>query len=123
MQEWRRGFLAWRADVISRQKIKSSFYTIFVPISDHVKWLDMVAGTGLFENFGWSRKAWSFWWNDKELYKKCKTGLLTPTMWRLFETGKRKAWPMDREQIMKDNEIAAQREKERSEIKDREKVD
>lgn len=116
MQEWRRGYLAWRADLMSRQKIKSTFYVVFQPFGDHIRWLDQVAGTGLFENFGWSWKAWAFWWRDRELYRKCKSGLFSPAIWRLFETGRRKAWPDARRQIFEDNEIAERQVRERKEM-------
>lgn len=114
MQAWHRSHLAWRADVMARQSIKSTFYVAFVPFSSHVRWLDAMAGTGLFEHFGWwSWKAWRFWWQDAELYRKCKSGLLTPSMWRLFETGRRKAWVGARSQILEDNACAERQVRER----------
>jgi dimethylaniline monooxygenase (N-oxide forming) len=121
MQKWRRGYLAWRKDLASRQKVKSTFYVAFMPVHDHMKWLDKVAGTGIFENFGWGWKAWSFWWRDKELYRKCKTGLFSPAIWRLFETGRRKAWPQARQQILDDNVRAERQIKERREMMEEKK--
>lgn len=116
MQEWRRGYLKWRDDLTARQKIKSTFYVAFMPMYDHMRWLDKTAGTGLFEHFGWSSKAWAFWWRDRELYRKCKTGLFSPAIWRLFETGMRKAWPQARRQIFDDNERAERQVRERREM-------
>jgi dimethylaniline monooxygenase (N-oxide forming) len=116
MQKWRDGFLAWRADMMSRQKMKSTFYVCFQPFSDHMHWLDEVAGTGIFEHFGWSAKAWGFWWRDRELYKLCKTGLFSPAIWRLFETGRRKAWVGARSQILEDNVQAERQVRGRKEM-------
>ena len=116
MQAWRKGYLAWRAGLISRQKIKSTFYVAFMPMADHFRWLDEVAGTGMFEHFGWwSAKAWGFWWRDRALYRKCKSGLFSPAMWRLFDTGRRKVWSQARQQIFEDNETAERQVRQRKE--------
>jgi dimethylaniline monooxygenase (N-oxide forming) len=120
MQEWHRSHLAWRADLLSRQKIDSTFYVAFQPFSSHFHWLDAMAGTGIFEHFGWcSRKAWTFWWRDRELYRKCKSGLFSPSMWRLFETGGRKAWTGAKSQIFADNECAERQIRERKAMMER----
>ncbi|KAE9968622.1 hypothetical protein BLS_005783 [Venturia inaequalis] len=85
MKHWHEGWLKWRKDLVAKQKIKSHFYTAFVPLGGHLVWLDKTAGTGLFDNFGWLKhRAWSFWWSDQELYQLCKNGLFTPVVCRLL---------------------------------------
>lgn len=107
MQAWYRGFLEWRQERLNGQKSEATFYTLTQPLTDHLRWMDSAAGTNVWEHFGWfSRKAWSFWWNNRKLYDLCANGLFTPTIWRLFESGKRRSWPKAREQIVLDNEAA-----------------
>lgn len=66
MKRWHQSWVQWRRDLIAKQKVKSTFYTAFVPLGDHLMWLDKTAGTGFFDNFGFFKsRAWSFWWNDK----------------------------------------------------------
>jgi len=105
MKRWHWNWLKWRQDLESRQKIKSSFLPVFVSVVDQFPWLDKIAGTGILDHFNlFSRKSWTFWWRDRKFYNLCQTGLLSPALVRLFDTGKRKAWPDAREQIVKDNE-------------------
>jgi dimethylaniline monooxygenase (N-oxide forming) len=106
MQRWHRDFLAWRADRQSRQKIRSTFYVAMMPYADHLRWADEAAGTGVFRYFGWSTpEAWALWWRDRELYRACMSGVFSPAIWRLFDVGKRRAWPGARDQVFCDNEI------------------
>lgn len=113
MERWHRGWLAWRADLLRRQKSEATFYVGAMPLADHLRWYDQAAGTEVFSHFGMlSRKAWSFWWSDRALYNQCATGCFSPAVWRLFETGKRKAWDGAREQIFEDD-LAAKRATQR----------
>lgn len=113
MERWRRGWLAWRGDLLRQQPAEATFYVGMMPLDDHVRWFDQAAGTDLLSRVGWfSRKAWSFWWNDRELYHECANRCFSPAIWRLFETGKRKAWAGARQQILSDN-LAVQRATER----------
>lgn len=105
MKKWQRNWLAWREDLLRRQKSEATFYVGALPVNDVLPWLDETAGTDVFSHFAFfSRKAWSFWWSDRAFYHTCRNGVLTPTIWRLFETGKRKAWAGARQQIYLDNE-------------------
>ena len=116
MTLWHSQWIQWRRELVKKQKIPATFYVVQVNPADHLIWLDDMAGTNVFEHFGWfSLKAWSFWWNDRKLYNACANGLFTPTIWRLFETGKRRAWPKAREQIFLDNEAAQAQVRARSE--------
>lgn len=104
MERWREGWLAWRAGLLRGQEREATFYVGTVPLDDHLRWFDWAAGTGVFSHFGvLSRRAWAFWWRDRELYNQCASGCFSPAVWRLFETGKRKAWAGAREQIVKDD--------------------
>lgn len=107
MRKWHRKFLTWRQDLAKRHGAPSTFYVPLQPFPEYLLWLDKVAGTGVFEHFGWlTGKAWSFWWHDRDFYQLCLNGLFTPAIWRLFETGKRRSWPGAREQIVRDNAAA-----------------
>lgn len=109
MKQWHKDWVEWRRALLAKQEVKSTLYTAFVPLGDHLTWVDKTAGTGMFDHFGWFKpKAWAFWWKDKELYRLCKTGLLTPVMWRLFDMGKRKPleWNKAQEMILSENERA-----------------
>lgn len=104
MERWHGGWLAWRGDLLRRQESEATFYVGTMPLADHLLWYDQAAGMDVFSHFGmFSRRAWSFWWRDRELYNKCANGCFSPAIWRLFETGKRKAWEGAREQIFKDD--------------------
>ncbi|KAF1990696.1 flavin-containing monooxygenase-like protein [Aulographum hederae CBS 113979] len=115
MKRWHDRHMEWRRNTVAKQKIKSTFYVVTMPMGDQLRWLDETAGTGLYENFGWfSRKAWSFWWRDREFYAACYKGLFSPMIWRLFDTGKRKCveWDVAKEQILRDGD-AAKRQRSR----------
>lgn len=107
MKAWQRGWLAWRADLLRRQKSEATFYVGVMPFEDHLRWFDEAAGTDVFSHFGLtSRKAWSFWWNNRDLYRECTRLVFSPALWRLFDAGKRKAWDGARKQIYLDNQAA-----------------
>jgi dimethylaniline monooxygenase (N-oxide forming) len=68
-----------------------------------IQWMYFVhdaAGTGLYDNIGWSWKAWKLWWSDPELYKALAHGPATAHGYRLFETGKRDVWKDARQAIL-----------------------
>ena len=58
------------------------------------------AGTGLYDNIGWSWKAWKLWWSDRELYEALAHGVTTAHGNRLFATGKRAVWKDARQAIL-----------------------
>lgn len=107
MKRWQRGWLDWREDLLRKQKSEATFYVGTMPLEDHFRWFDEAAGTDVFSHFGlFSRQAWSFWWKDRGLYRECTRLVFSPAVWRLFESGKRKAWDGARKQIYLDNEAA-----------------
>lgn len=91
----------------------STFYPAFVPFPSLFPWLDSVAGTGILDNMGgklnglFNYRAWHLWWTDRELYNLCTRGILSPTMFRVFETGGRKALGRDevKNMLKRDNEL------------------
>ncbi|KAK5237652.1 hypothetical protein LTR47_000744 [Exophiala xenobiotica] len=115
MKQWRHEHLAWRAGVLASTKNTGNWYSAFVRMPDYMAWLDETAGTGLLNgHFGlFSTEAWRFWWRDREFYNLCKNGVFSPSIWRLFDMGKRKAWPAAKDQIIRDNQVAEMRQKER----------
>ncbi|KAJ4391102.1 hypothetical protein N0V93_004717 [Gnomoniopsis smithogilvyi] len=117
MKKWQRGWMEWREKLLRKQKTESTFYVGTMPLEDHLRWFDEAAGTDIWSHFGiFSRKAWSFWWNDRELYRECARLVFSPALWRFFETGKRKTWDGARKQIYLDNEQAEAATRRRLEI-------
>jgi dimethylaniline monooxygenase (N-oxide forming) len=118
MKRWHQDYLTWREDTIKQYNAKSTFYTVFVPTTDHIDWVDATAGLGLRQHFGlverWTNlDAWRFWWNDRKLYYQCLNGLTSPAIFRLFDMGKRKAWAGARDQIFTDDERAVKQQQDR----------
>lgn len=76
---------------------------------EYDQWLNEVAGTRLYAHLdNWfSPDCWKLWWNDRKLYKKLVSGIISTHFLRLFESGGRKAWPGARAAIMEANERAA----------------
>ncbi len=121
MKKWHTKFQKWRKGLLAKQKQESTFHVALMPLGENLQWLDKTAGTGLFDNFGWFKwRAWRLWWQDRELYNKCLTGLHSPAMWRLFDMGRRKPWSEARKQLFIDNETADKACKERTRRKIRE---
>jgi dimethylaniline monooxygenase (N-oxide forming) len=107
MKQWHDNWLEWRKDLIRRQKTNVNSLLAMVPFYDQWTWLNQTVGTGILDHFGaFNSKAWSFWWQDRSFYSKCKSGILSPAIFRLFDEGKRKAWSEAKEQIIKDNELS-----------------
>jgi dimethylaniline monooxygenase (N-oxide forming) len=106
MKKWKNDLIASRRKMLASSPIKSTHYPAMLPTSSQLAWIDATTGADLFSHFGWSWKAWKFWWQDREFYNLCNNGIFSPAMWRLFDTGKRKAWPEAREQIYEDNRVA-----------------
>lgn len=57
-----------------------------------LKFVHQTAGTGLYENLGWTWTGFCFSLLNPSLYFTLAFGVNTPHMWRLFVTGKRQAW-------------------------------
>lgn len=105
MKQWHAKLLEYRKKLYAKNPYESTHYPAMLPTADQLNWLDQTTGADLLGHFGWSWKAWKFWWEDWSFYNLCKSGVLSPALWRLFDTGKRKAWPEAKEQIYKDNEL------------------
>ncbi|CAJ2509419.1 Uu.00g144450.m01.CDS01 [Anthostomella pinea] len=90
-----------------------TFYVGLLPGEVMLPWLDSTAGTGIFEHFGgkfngmFNRRAWRLWWHDRELYDLCVKGILSPTVYRAFPAGGRRALPRDEvvRALKRDNEV------------------
>ena len=106
--KWHANHLKWRASKLASQKVKTTFYAIFLPMPDYIRWLDSVCGTGIFDSFGWFKwRAWKLWWQDRKMYATYKKGLLSPAIWRCFDMGYgRKVWEGAKERVLRDNELA-----------------
>ena len=69
-------------------------------------WLNRAAGNGVEEHLGWSWRAWSFWFQDHELYRLIMRGVDTPYVGRLFagRAGSRTRWSGARDAILRAND-------------------
>jgi dimethylaniline monooxygenase (N-oxide forming) len=110
MKNWQKKRLKWRNSIIERYGTKTTFFSLLLPFTDHVLWLDETAGCGIRAHFGlverWTNLcAWKLWWNDPGLWKLCLEGIMSPAIFRLLETGKRKCWSGAAAQIRRDNEM------------------
>lgn len=118
MQAWRTKHLQNREHL--RKKYKplrgSTFYPGGLDYTDHLQWWDHTAGTGLYDNLGgvtggwFNWRVWKLWWNDYQFYKVLTSGFFSPLIWRMFDTGKRRAldWETGRAMILRENESAKQ---------------
>lgn len=70
------------------------------------------AGTGVNKYFGWTFKGLLFSLLHPMLYMQLAWGMANPHVYRLFETGKRKAWPGAREAVSRVNVESAKDIKE-----------
>jgi dimethylaniline monooxygenase (N-oxide forming) len=75
-----------------------------VPQREWLAWADQVAGIGLSDRLGWGSKGWEFWFKNRALYQLLLDGVMTSSMWRLFDEGKRKPWDGAAEQIRRLND-------------------
>ncbi|GJN71582.1 hypothetical protein PLICBS_005650 [Purpureocillium lilacinum] len=66
-------------------------------------WADDVAGTGVLPRLGYGPAGWAFWLRDRRLCGLLMDGISSPHVYRLFETGKRRAWKGAREEIFRIN--------------------
>lgn len=106
MKKWHSDLLEYRKNMFAKNTVaESTHYPAMLPTADAINWLDRTTGADLLGRFGWSWKAWKFWWQDRSFYNLCNTGVLSPHMWRLFDTGGRKVWPGARAAIERDNRL------------------
>ena len=93
MQAWHSKNKVWRAQIGKKYNAaeNGTYYTAMLPFSEFISWLDSTVGTGVFENLGgklnglFNWKCWKLWLEDRELYDLCTKGILSPTIWRIFE--------------------------------------
>ena len=114
MKQWHAEHTANRAALAKKYNAPpdSTFYTALLPFK-YFTWINETAGTGLFENMGgklngmFNLKTWSLWWNDRELYKLLRAGIMSPTVFRVFEAGGRRSfgWEESKKRLRKDNEV------------------
>ncbi|KAM5358214.1 hypothetical protein ACJZ2D_015489 [Fusarium nematophilum] len=71
-----------------------------------LRFVDDAAGTGVYEHLGWTLKGIRFWLREPKLCSLMAWGVNTPHLYRVFETGKRKAWDGAREAIRHVNALS-----------------
>ncbi|KAH8900470.1 flavin-containing monooxygenase-like protein [Thozetella sp. PMI_491] len=105
MLRWYERHTRAREATMKRHNVLSSgtFYSALVPFAEIFPWLNHMAGTGLYETFGgkfngiFNPRAWSLWWNDREIYDLCTKGYFNPVIFRLVDLGGRPA--LSREEV------------------------
>ncbi|KIX08064.1 uncharacterized protein Z518_02719 [Rhinocladiella mackenziei CBS 650.93] len=110
MKKWREDNVKAMKRLLAYHRHEGTFYVVILPIHSFLTWLDRTAGTGIFDHFGWFKwRGWKLWWNEPKLYQMCLGGVFSPTIWRLFDMGRRKPWGGARKQLLEDNRIADER--------------
>ncbi|KAH6888404.1 flavin monooxygenase-like protein [Thelonectria olida] len=71
-----------------------------------LRWVNDMAGTGVYEYLGWTTHGIWFFLREPKLCNLLSWGVNTPHMYRLFETGKRKAWDGAREAVERVNYLS-----------------
>ena len=74
-----------------------------VPQHEWLGWADRTAGTGVLGRLGWGWKGWQFWWSDRETWRLLMDGVMTASMWRLFDEGARRPWDGAKAEIIRIN--------------------
>ena len=83
-----------------------SQYEGMVEPHDWSRFINGAAGTGMYENLGWTVRGFWFMLREPVLSLRMNWGTHSPHMYRFFETGKRKAWHGAREAITVANDVA-----------------
>lgn len=115
MIAWHSRHTARRAALAARYAAteNGTFYTCSLPFAEYFPWLNYTAGTGVLEHFGgkfnglFNWRAWRLWWADREMWNLCTKGILSPTIFRVFEMGGRKRldWEEARRSLRWENEV------------------
>ncbi|KAL8290912.1 hypothetical protein RB597_008940 [Gaeumannomyces tritici] len=72
-----------------------------------LRWVDEAAGSGVYASLGWTWRGLLFFAREPRLWLLAAWGVNSPHIYRLFETGKRRAWDGAREAILRVNEQSA----------------
>ncbi|KAL2419358.1 Monooxygenase aurF [Exophiala dermatitidis] len=97
--------LNWAQSIADR----GPFNPRLVNAPEWVEWAEDTAGVRVSEQLGYGIQGWRFWLRDPQLCKMLLDGILSPHIYRLFESDRRKAWSGAREAIEKANEQAKER--------------
>ncbi|KAM6525723.1 hypothetical protein FALCPG4_011260 [Fusarium falciforme] len=90
MQDWVRQHQAWFANLCLTNPLPQ--YEGQLEAHDWLKFVDDKAGTGMYEHLSWTLKGIRFWLREPKLCSLMAWGVNSPHLYRVFETGKRKAW-------------------------------
>ncbi|KAG9777500.1 hypothetical protein KCU88_g4528, partial [Aureobasidium melanogenum] len=97
--------LNWAQSIADR----GPFNPRLVNAPEWVEWAEDTAGVRVSEQLGYGIQGWRFWLRDPQLCKMLLDGILSPHIYRLFESDRRKAWSGAREAIEKANKQAKER--------------
>lgn len=107
MERQIQGHLEWYAKRCRDNAPLSQLEGVIEPDSWQ-RWVHEKAGTGMYEKLGWTLEGVKFSLLNPRLYWQLAYGVGSPHLFRLFETGKRKAWPGALDAIQTTNRESAQ---------------
>ncbi|KAF4473024.1 flavin containing monooxygenase 9 [Fusarium albosuccineum] len=102
MESWVRKHQAWFAELCLSNPLPQ--YDGQIQAHGWLKFVNEMAGTGVYEHLGWTLKGIRFWMREPKLCSMMAGGVNTPHIYRVFETGKRKAWEGAKDAIKHVNE-------------------
>jgi dimethylaniline monooxygenase (N-oxide forming) len=92
-------------DWIKNLAKNDSVYCGIVRPGPWLNFMNSAAGTRVDENLGYGWEGWRFWWRDRKLCNLMMRGVMTPYMYRVFDSqGRRPKWDGAREAIFASNE-------------------
>ncbi|KAF4973970.1 hypothetical protein FZEAL_9077 [Fusarium zealandicum] len=104
METWVRKHQAWFTKLCLSNPLPQ--YDGQIEAHGWFKFVNEMAGTGVYEHLGWTVKGIRFWLREPKLCSMMAWGVNTPHIYRVFETGKRKAWDGARDEIRHVNELS-----------------
>ena len=94
MNKWIDKHHAWLLSIEESNRLATGVPGVchlVIPRGPWTRWLNEVAGTGLYDYLGWGPRAWWFWATNRELTEMLMDRTASPHALRLFD-GRRKKW-------------------------------
>jgi len=100
MYTWYQNHILW-SNAVRAASPTGRFLSLSVRNGPWLAWVQDVIGANVDENLGlFSAQGWTFWWREREFCKVLMDGVLSPHVFRLFESGgRRRSWDGARREI------------------------
>lgn len=92
----------WGDDILTRGPLNPRW----VHAPAWMAWAEETAGVHVSEHLGYGIKGWNFWIKNRNFCNLLQDGILSPHLYRLFPSDRRKAWSGAREAIEQVNKNA-----------------